>query len=368
MPARGVSVLIVSALGAAAAAVGAVITGGGSAARAAVPVSGLFLARVRRFAVKKVPFTGVIAGVLGALYHSIALRVFFCVYLSTILLLFVSHRAQTWLIYLHWIRPPNWWSRPDLPQRHGMSGFARSIHTANLNGWHLLPPGVFAESEADYEQSLASAQRVILFFHGNSGTRAFPRKRVGVICTLAAQFNSHVITFDYSGFGDSGGRPNENQFYLDTKIMYNYVKRHTPPNTNSSTATDTAETRNIAVVVESAPSSLFDACTSHPTAAPFRIIPGIESLLRRVLRERLDSAGLIESSIFPLLVMHGDSDWMITPNQARKLDTCARKSGNQNVTLRMFKGFGHNDVFAADDYLVTVNAFLQKFAPLPRHI
>lgn len=326
-------------------------------------------------------------GFLSMLYHSWIVRILFGLYCTFFVLLLVSHRAQTWLIYLHWIRPPNAVDSPHDVNAHGLAGFARSIQVAHLRGWHLLPTGPpFARSDAEFDAALAEpGARVIIFFHGNSGTRAFPRKRIRAVSSMSAHFRAHVLTFDYSGFGDTPGRPSEEQIYADARAVYAHVRTVTAPDANiiiygqslgsfvatdlaahlSDTRTrDTADQRQMAVVLESAPSSLFDACKSHPTALLFRIIPGIDRLLAFVLKERLDSAEKIANLSFPLLVLHGDRDWMITPWQGRRLYDRASRSGNQSVTLRMFEGCGHNNLFTHRSYLHYVNEFLETHVPL----
>lgn len=325
---------------------------------------------------------------LGALWSSWTVRVFIIVYAILFALLLVSHRAQTWLIYLHWLRPPSVLHRPDDVHAHGLSGVARSIQAGHLRGWHLTPPGPpFARVEEHFENRLAMpGARVILFFHGNSGTRAFPPRRVRVVSTLAAQFRAHVIAFDYSGFADTPGRPSELQLYKDARSVYAWTRARTAPDArvvlygqslgsfaavdlaahlSRERERDMADGRLVALVLESAPASLVEAARSHPTVAPFRILPGIDTVFRNLLKERLDSVSKIQDVVFPLLVMHGDADTLITPSQGRMLYEKAVQAGNDHAQLVMFPRCGHNNVSASEGYLSTVNDFLERYAPLP---
>ena len=378
MPAKLLQNLAVAMLSAAAAAVGVVIKRAGGTIQSDSPMLNALI----RAAEKGAP----IASFLHFLVTSTTVRVVVVMYIVCFTALIFSHRAQTWLIYLHWIRPPIWLHRPDDTKRHGLSGIGRNIQIGHLRGWHIKPPGSpFPITDEDYEKLLrAPNARIILFFHGNSGTRAFPTKRVRVISTLASQFNAHVITFDYTGFGDTPGRPSEEQLYADARKVYAYVRSVAAPNSTiiiygqslgSFWAVDLAkhlslvrqrdseDTRSIAIILESAPSSLFDAAKSHPTGLPWRIIPGIDRILKNVLKEKLDSAEKMEHITFPILIMHGNCDWMITPNQGQKLFDRALNAGNENVELQMFQNCGHNNVFSDPRYLATVNQFLDTYAP-----
>ena len=332
------------------------------------------------------PIAPPITSLLQSLVTSRTVQVLAVLYVVCFIGLVLSHRAQTWLIYLHWIRPPIWLHRPDDVQKHGLSGIARSVQAGHLRGWHIKPPGSpFPITDEDYKKMLCAPNtRIIIFFHGNSGTRAFPTKRIRVVSTLAAQFHAHVFSFDYTGYGDTPGRPNEDQLCADARTVYAYVRSLTSANStiiiygqslgsfwavdlakhlSLIRQRDNADTRNIAIILESAPSSLFDATKSHPTASPLRIIPGIDRILRAVLKEKLDSAEKMQHITFPILVMHGGSDQMISPDQGQKLFDRARDAGNENVTLQMFQKCGHNNVCSDPRYLATVNQFLDAHAP-----
>ncbi len=378
MPSKLLVRLALAMLGAAAAAVGVVIQRVGGSIQTESPILNALI----RVAKQGAP----VATFVHSLVTSTTVRVCLVLYVVAFTALLVSHRAQTWLIYLHWIRPPYWLHRPDDVRRHGLAGLARCVRAGHLRGWHLKPPGPpFPLTDDDYAKLLrAPRARVILFFHGNSGTRAFPSKRVRVVSTLSAQFAAHVLMFDYTGFADTPGRPSEEQLYADARAVYAYARSVTSPDASviiygqslgSFWAVDLAkhlslvrqrdvgDTRTIAVILESAPSSLIDGAMSHPTGLPFRIIPGIDRILRMVLKEKLDSAAKMEHVAFPLLVMHGECDWMITPDQGRKLYERAVAGGNQHACLRMFADCGHNNVFSAERYLATVHEFLEKYAP-----
>jgi abhydrolase domain-containing protein 12 len=76
----------------------------------------------------------------------------------------------------------------------------------------------------DFDEMLAHSSRIILYFHGNSGNRGV-KYRVDFVKTLATQYDAHVITFDYRGFGDSTGWPiSEEDTTTDAFAVLNWVE------------------------------------------------------------------------------------------------------------------------------------------------
>jgi abhydrolase domain-containing protein 12 len=72
---------------------------------------------------------------------------------------------------------------------------------------------------------LLKAKRVFLYFHGNAGNRAtFTRPQMYKIMSNIAQMDSHVISIDYRGFGDSSWvTPTEMGIQGDSMAAYQYL-------------------------------------------------------------------------------------------------------------------------------------------------
>lgn len=155
--------------------------------------------------------------------YSRALIYSFIAYLSLCVIVGLSPFVQSILIYLNVLRFPS----GDLTdvQRFGLFN-TRNINftTADglvLRGYHLLPSQAIwtanvsaPPSENDFDQLLRGAERVILYFHGNAGSRAAPF-RLRSIKQMSYFLNAHVLAFDYRGFGDSQGWPSEEGTYKD---------------------------------------------------------------------------------------------------------------------------------------------------------
>lgn len=307
------------------------------------------------------------------------------VYCALFVLLAFSHRAQTYIIYLHWVRPPSFLFPLSRLNPYRLASSARVVQQQHLRGWHLLPPGPpFVDgSERHFDHLLARpAQRVVIFFHGSSGTRACPGKRVDTIRLLAAHFQAHIVTFDYSGFGDSGGRPSEEQLNADARSIFDWVQERVSEDTDvivygqslgtfaavdlvahlsdKSAGVEAEDIGTRVVILDAPPASLVDAALTHPVARPFRILPKTDSFFRYVLREKLDSTAKVQRIRIPLLILHGEQDAMITIQQGERLYEAALKGGNADVKFVRFPTCGHNNVNAAPEYLRVIHQFFEK--------
>jgi pimeloyl-ACP methyl ester carboxylesterase len=337
-------------------------------------------------------------------------------YVGAMLALLISRRAQGLLVYLHWLRPPTLLAPLDTLKPYRLDAVGRVVTAGHLRGWHLLPPGPpFApptdpgdgrgvdparELFFDEEMRRLPNTRVVIFFHGNSGTRAFPFKRIDTLRLLGSGLNAHVVTFDYTGFGDSPGRPSEDQLYEDAYNIYKWVADRTSDSAQiilygqslgTFAASHLASTvcphigedgttclllpnsvngrachKLRAVVLDAPPASLYDASMSHASAAIFRTIPFMRRVARAVLHETHDSVKHCGRIAAPLLIVHGEKDSLIPIEQGRRIHAAAVEAGNRHAFFTSFPDAGHNDVNAASNYLLVLNEFVSKFVePTP---
>ena len=62
--------------------------------------------------------------------------------------------------------------------------------------------------------------KTILYSHGNATDVG---AMSGLQCLIAKSLKCHVVVYDYSGYGESGGVPMEKNTYRDVKMMYEWV-------------------------------------------------------------------------------------------------------------------------------------------------
>jgi len=86
----------------------------------------------------------------------------------------------------------------------------QNINHRHLHGWIL-------ENE--------SSNKIILFCHGNAGNISHEQSRIISLRNLGYS----VLTFDYSGYGKSGGVPSEQQLYDDASDMIAFIRQKYRP-------------------------------------------------------------------------------------------------------------------------------------------
>lgn len=253
---------------------------------------------------------------------------FFLVYFSICFIFSFSTFAQSLLVYLHIVK----WPPVKLQNLHWLGlNTARNVRFTtedglNLYGYHVLPPSdLWTELKApkewiddDFNEALAHAERIIVYFHGNGGTRAFGG-RIDILKQMANFLNAHVISFDYRGFGDSQGWPSEDGTQMDSRAVIRWIDNIVTSRNSkaegyfpsSSTTTTTSKSskdqpylyfyghslgtaistaiiqelnnqkpKAVSGLILDCPfSSFVEAARTHPLGWPFRIIPMIQDFM-----------------------------------------------------------------------------------------
>jgi len=149
------------------------------------------------------------------------------------IILHYSPYLQRHLIFLNFVKwPPNLnLTKPEALGLHSVRNFYITQEKENitLGIWHSLPQGLVDQAIKErhsikfYEESLKSGKPIILYMHGNSGTRGSGH-RIKLYHVLKA-LDVHVLTFDYRGYADSSDVvPTEKGVVEDAKFMYRWVK------------------------------------------------------------------------------------------------------------------------------------------------
>ncbi|KAF6732011.1 Monoacylglycerol lipase ABHD12 [Oryzias melastigma] len=167
-------------------------------------------------------------GLLGKMKR--ILFVLMIIYLSIPVIVKMFPSIQAKLVFLNFVRVPFF---VDLkrPQDHGLNhthNFYLEPESGLKTGvWHTVPDQMWREAQgkdgAWYLSTLSSAHPVILYLHGNAGTRGGDH-RVQLYKVLSS-LGYHVVTFDYRGWGDSEGSPSEGVMTSDALFIYDWLKQ-----------------------------------------------------------------------------------------------------------------------------------------------
>ncbi|AMY08697.1 pimelyl-[acyl-carrier protein] methyl ester esterase [Luteitalea pratensis] len=180
------------------------------------------------------------------------------------------------------------------------------------------------------------ARATMLVCNGNAGNRAYRAE-------LAHAFRSHgvaMLLFDYRGYGDNAGSPDERGLALDARAARRYLLSR--PDVDAARLVYFGESLGAAVAVELA--------AEHPSAAlvlrsPFTSMADVGSYhypllpVHLLLRDRYAAIDHIAQVRAPLLVIAGDADSIVPLEQSRRLHDAA----NSPKAFVVIEGADHND-------------------------
>lgn len=155
---------------------------------------------------------------------------------------------QAHAIYLHKFAL-TWFKDLNVPEQFGFAHHQATpfyIPTPDgerLHAWHILPLRLYEENHeallsqkphagpVDVEDTLNFKllagnpdARLVLHFHGTSGTLASGFRPAGYRALYASDpLNTHILTFDYRGYGDSTGQPSEPGLITDALAVVDWA-------------------------------------------------------------------------------------------------------------------------------------------------
>lgn len=180
----------------------------------------------------------------------------------------------------------------------------------------------------------------ILMCHGNAGNIGDRVPHAELLCR--AGFD--VLLFDYRGYGQSSGTPDERGTYADARAARQQLADRDPERVfylgeslGGAVALKLAlEQPPAGLILQSTFTSVREIGRYHYRLIPTPLIPDAYPNKRRISRLKA-----------PVLVLHGDRDEIVPLSQGRELFELAPEPKRMHV----FHGFGHNDlVLAGSEY------------------
>jgi hypothetical protein len=197
-----------------------------------------------------------------------------------------------------------------------------SADGTKLHGWFLPRP---------------AAKHAILYCHGNGEDVS----SIGEFASeLSDRLHASIFVFDYRGYGNSEGRPNEEGCIADGNAAQHWLaeRTHLQPSDiilmgrslGSAVAVALAADNGAqALVLENAFPTMPDVAAIHYPWLP----------VRWIMSNRYDNLNRIQRYQGPLLQSHGTNDQLIPITLARQLFD---KAPSTNKRWLEFPGLGHN--------------------------
>ncbi|KAI1240457.1 hypothetical protein IHE44_0008880 [Lamprotornis superbus] len=190
---------------------------------------------------------------------------------------------QAKLVFLNFVRVPYFidLKRPqDQGLNHTCNYYLKPEEDVTIGVWHTVPAALWKSARGKdqlwFEEALGSSHPVILYLHGNAGTRGGDH-RVELYKVLSS-LGYHVVTFDYRGWGDSIGSPSERGMTYDALHVFDWIKARSGDNpvyiwghslgtgvaTNLVRRLCERETPPDALILESPFTNIREEARSHP--------------------------------------------------------------------------------------------------------
>uniref|UniRef100_A0A4W5QQV0 AB hydrolase-1 domain-containing protein n=1 Tax=Hucho hucho TaxID=62062 RepID=A0A4W5QQV0_9TELE len=268
-------------------------------------------------------FPGAGWGGLSILKKVILLQCIVYISLPVILCLFPWILGH--VVCSHWLRFPylvDLASPAELSLNHTLNFYLSPEEGISLGVWHTVPDSQWEKAQGAgpewYSETLGDGSPVIIYLHGNVGSRAI-NHRVELVKILSAA-GYHVLSLDYRGYGDSSGEPSEVGMTSDALYLYQWVKTRSRTSQvclwghslGTGVATNAAvkiqeqamelarerarDLRDVTqadlepsyavdgVILEAPYTNMEEEVASHPLSMMYQCLPGFESVLHHVMR------------------------------------------------------------------------------------
>ncbi|GAA6223239.1 protein ABHD12B isoform X1 [Lates japonicus] len=311
------------------------------------------------------------------------------VYISVPVVLYLFPWILGYAIFSHLLRFPFFvdLGRPEVVVNHTCNFYLSTEEGVSVGVWHTLPASQWEEAAGRgpewYREALGDGHPVIIYLHGNVGTRAI-NHRVQLVKILSAA-GYHVLSLDYRGFGDSSGEPSEAGLTSDALYLYQWVKKHSRQSlvclwghslgsgvaTNAAVKLKEQGSAVDALVLEAPYTRIGEVVAIHPLTKMYMFLPGFESLLWNILeRNNIVFANdkNLQTLTSPLLILHSEDDNVVPYHMGLKLyqiSLQAQKRHNTDVQVEMIsyganRGFSHSNIYLDPNLSNVVRGFLQK--------
>uniref|UniRef100_A0A803WDP8 Lysophosphatidylserine lipase ABHD12 n=2 Tax=Ficedula albicollis TaxID=59894 RepID=A0A803WDP8_FICAL len=310
------------------------------------------------------------------------------VYIAIPFLVKLCPAIQAKLVFLNFVRVPYFidLKRPqDQGLNHTCNYYLQPEEDVTIGVWHTVPAALWKNARGKdqlwFEEALGSSHPVILYLHGNAGTRGGDH-RVELYKVLSS-LGYHVVTFDYRGWGDSIGSPSERGMTYDALHVFDWIKARSGDNpvyiwghslgtgvaTNLVRRLCERETPPDALILESPFTNIREEARSHPFSVIYRYFPGFDWFFL----DPITTSGIkfandenVKYISCSLLILHAEDDPVVPFHLGKKLYNIAATSRSfrdykvQFVPFHTDLGYRHKYIYRSPELPRILREFLGK--------
>lgn len=267
-----------------------------------------------------------------------------------------------------------------------------SSDNIEVGAWHILPQSSLPFCMTTHENNrtfiedniaFASDSRpIVLYVHGNGGNRA-GNHRSRLYHRLAYEHDTHIVAFDYRGYGDSTYRnPTTKGLSSDAAFVYKWLLKQKNVDKSRVTIWGHSLGTGVAIrmlaelpeemqpkglILEAGFDTIANAIANHPFSAPFRVIPYFEYFFVDPIAsnpelnfDSINKIGLIKPT--PIMILHAEDDFIIPFKLGYNLyEWALKKLGEKKVQLVRISathGLGHKHICLHDETMSKVREFI----------
>ncbi|XP_035388850.1 lysophosphatidylserine lipase ABHD12 isoform X1 [Electrophorus electricus] len=313
------------------------------------------------------------------------------IYIAIPFIIKLCPSIQAKLVFLNFVRVPYFidLKRPqDQGLNHTCNFYLQPEDGVHVGVWHTVPAVLWKEAQGKggdwYESTLHSTHPVMLYLHGNAGTRGGDH-RVQLYKVLSS-LGYHVVTLDYRGWGDSEGSPSERGMTLDALYIYQWLMQRVNNNPlyiwghSLGTGVATNLVRHLcdrgtppaAVILESPFTNIREEAKSHPFSMVYRYLPGFEWFFLDAITAndiRFASDENVNHISCPVLILHAEDDTVVPFPLGKKLYNMAAQSKSlsghkvQFVPFQSSLGYRHKFIYRSPQLPHILSDFLGTTHP-----
>lgn len=289
------------------------------------------------------------------------------------------------VVYLNMVKVPLFvdLTNPGEVLNHTTNFYLTSEEGVTVGIWHTVPASRGDEAKGKnqhwFERTLSDDNPVIIYLHGNGGTRAVDH-RVQLMKVLS-RAGFHVLSLDYRGYADSTGQPSEEGVTEDSVFLYEWVKSRSRGNpvclwghslgtgiaTNAARKLQEKGNPADAVILEAPYTNIRDAGAFHPFGKIYHIFPGFEYFfldtmaLDNIVFPNDENIKMLSS---PLLILHAEDDHVVPSSMGKELHEIAvnaRYPANKKLVLYPPElGYKHKFIYKDPNLAETLWEFLNS--------
>uniref|UniRef100_A0AAY5EIF0 Uncharacterized protein n=1 Tax=Electrophorus electricus TaxID=8005 RepID=A0AAY5EIF0_ELEEL len=305
------------------------------------------------------------------------------IYIAIPFIIKLCPSIQAKLVFLNFVRVPYFidLKRPqDQGLNHTCNFYLQPEDGVHVGVWHTVPAVLWKEAQGKggdwYESTLHSTHPVMLYLHGNAGTRGGDHR---------VQLYKVKCLYDIC-WGDSEGSPSERGMTLDALYIYQWLMQRVNNNPlyiwghSLGTGVATNLVRHLcdrgtppaAVILESPFTNIREEAKSHPFSMVYRYLPGFEWFFLDAITAndiRFASDENVNHISCPVLILHAEDDTVVPFPLGKKLYNMAAQSKSlsghkvQFVPFQSSLGYRHKFIYRSPQLPHILSDFLGTTHP-----